>query len=197
MNARDRLFETAARLFYQHGYRAVGVDLIAAQSGIGKMTLYRHFASKEELVLAFLRASNEDFWGYFERAIRNRPPGVDEMKAFFIALRDYTTSPECLGCPFINVVAEYPDHAHPIHRLALQHKAAVQQRFLSMATQSNVANPAELANALMLLMEGAYVAARMFGPSPESPAHAVGETARVLIDAARNSSATATFWVKE
>nr|MBP8252566.1 helix-turn-helix transcriptional regulator [Herpetosiphon sp.] len=58
ITAKDTLFATAARLFYQHGYRAVGVDLIAAESGIGKMTLYRHFASKDDLIVAFLRQSD-------------------------------------------------------------------------------------------------------------------------------------------
>ncbi len=62
---KDKLFQTAARLFYQHGYRAVGVDTIAAESGIGKMTLYRHYPSKDDLIVAFLRDSDENFWRLF------------------------------------------------------------------------------------------------------------------------------------
>ena len=67
---KDMLFETAARLFYQHGYRATGVDTIAAESGIGKMTLYRHFPSKDDLIVAYLRDSDRVFWEYFEASTR-------------------------------------------------------------------------------------------------------------------------------
>ncbi len=67
---KDRVFQTAGRLFYQYGYRAVGVDTIAAESGIGKMTLYRHYLSKDDLIVAYLKDSNEEFWNYFEQSIK-------------------------------------------------------------------------------------------------------------------------------
>ena len=67
---KEKLFETAARLFYRHGYRATGVDTIAAESGIGKMTLYRHYPSKDDLIIAFLHQSDEDFWDYFEQSTK-------------------------------------------------------------------------------------------------------------------------------
>src|SRR5512133_2902266 len=100
---KDKLFETAARLFYQHGYRAVGVDTIAAESGIGKMTLYRHYPSKDDLIVAFLQDSDQAFWEYFEQSTQAAPSAREKLLAFFTALQAYTLSPECYGCPFINV----------------------------------------------------------------------------------------------
>jgi AcrR family transcriptional regulator len=179
---KEKLFETAARLFYQHGYRAVGVDTIAAESGIGKMTLYRHYPSKDDLIVAFLKASNEDFWGYFEHSTGNAPTARGKLLAFFEALQDYVTTPDCYGCPFINVATEYPNAEHAGHQVALEHKQSVRERFLQLAVEAGARQPEKLANALLLLMDGAYMAARMFGGSPGNPAANVAEAAQDLID---------------
>lgn len=179
---KEKLFETAARLFYQHGYRAVGVDTIAAESGIGKMTLYRHYPSKDDLIVAFLKASNEDFWGYFEQSTANAPTARDKLLAFFQALQDYVVSPECYGCPFINVATEYPDTDYAGHQVALEHKLSVRARFNELAREAGARQPEGLANALLLLMDGAYMAARMFGGSPGNPAANVAEAALDLIE---------------
>lgn len=180
---KERLFETAARLFYRHGYRAVGVDTIAAESGIGKMTLYRHYPSKDDLIVAFLHQSNKDFWDYFEQATQDADSARDKLLAFFTALQGYVTSPGCHGCPFINAAAEFPEMDYAGHQVALEHKQAVRVRFNNLAKESGVRQPEALANALHLLMDGAYMAARMYGASPENPAVGVAEAARQLIDA--------------
>jgi AcrR family transcriptional regulator len=180
---KDKLFETAARLFYKHGYRAVGVDMIAAESGVGKMTLYRHFPSKDDLIAAFLRDSNEEFWAYFEQSTEHAPMAREKLLAFFAALEAYALSPECYGCPFINVATEYPEEDYPGHRIARRHKDSVRLRFNQLAQEAGARQPEALANALMLLMDGAYMAARMYGATPDSPAAGVAEAARVLIDA--------------
>ena len=180
---KDKLFQTAARLFYQHGYRAIGVDTISAESGIGKMTLYRHYPSKDDLIVAFLRQSDEDFWGYFEQSTQDAPTAREKLQAFFVALQEYVVSPACYGCPFLNVATEYPETDYAGHQVALEHKQAVRARFNQLAKQANARQPKALANALFLLMDGAYMAARMFGSSPNSPADDVAEAARHLIDA--------------
>jgi AcrR family transcriptional regulator len=177
-----KLFQTAARLFYQNGYRAIGVDTIAAESGIGKMTLYRHYPSKDDLIVAFLRQSDEDFWGYFEQATQEAPTGRGKLLAFFTALESYAVSSACYGCPFINVAAEFPEAEYPGHQVALEHKRAVRARFIQLAEEAGARQPEALANALYLLMDGAYMAARMYGPSADSPAVGVTEAARCLID---------------
>jgi len=181
---KEKLFQTAARLFYQHGYRAVGVDTIAAQSGIGKMTLYRHYPSKDDLIVAYLQDSNEKFWKYFEQNTQDAPSPRQKILAFFSALQNYAVSPECYGCPFINVAVEFPEAGYAGHQVALEHKQAVRARFRQLAIEAGASQPDALANALFLLMDGAYMAARMFGASPDNPAANVSEAARQLVDAA-------------
>jgi AcrR family transcriptional regulator len=180
---REKLFQTAARLFYQHGYRSIGVDTIAAQSGIGKMTLYRHYPSKDDLIVAYLRDSDQVFWDQFEQITRDAPTAREKILAFFEALQSYVLSPDCYGCPFINVAAEYPEAEYPGHQVALEHKQSVRARFRQLAAEAGARDPDTLANALFLLMDGAYVAARVFGPSTHSPAISLAETARQVIEA--------------
>jgi AcrR family transcriptional regulator len=180
---KEKLFQTAARLFYQHGYRAIGVDTIASESGIGKMTLYRHFPSKDDLIVAFLRQSDKEFWDYFERSTKDAPTARAKLLAFFEALQQYVVSSACYGCPFINVTSEYPEVEYVGHQVALEHKQSVRVRFAQLAKQAGAHQPEALASALLLLMDGAYMAARMYGASPGNPADAVVEAAQQVIDA--------------
>jgi AcrR family transcriptional regulator len=180
---KEKLFQTAARLFYQHGYRAIGVDTIAAESGIGKMTLYRHYPSKDDLIVAYLRDSDRVFWDQFEQITRDAATAREKILAFFEALQSYVLSPDCYGCPFINISAEYPESEYAGHQVALAHKGSVLARFRKLAEDSGARDPEALANALFLLMDGAYVAARMFGPSTRSPAASLAETARQILEA--------------
>jgi AcrR family transcriptional regulator len=179
---RDKLFQTAARLFYRHGYRAIGVDTIAAESGIGKMTLYRHYSSKDDLIVAYLRDSNELFWNNFEQITGAASTPREKLLAFFQALQNYVNDPACYGCPFLNVTAEYPDSDYAGHQVALEHKQSVRTRFRQLAKEAGVEKPEILADQLFLLMDGAYMASRTFGT--KNPAVHVVEAARVLIDAA-------------
>ncbi len=180
---KEQLFQTAARLFYQHGYRAIGVDTIAAESGIGKMTLYRHYPSKDDLIVAYLRNSDQVFWDQFEQITRDAPTAGEKLLAFFEALQSYVLSPDCYGCPFINIAAEYPESDYAGHQVALEHKQSVLRRFRQFSEEAGARQPDALANALFLLMDGAYVAARMFGTSTHNPAISLAETARQVIDA--------------
>jgi len=180
---KEKLFQTAARLFYEHGYRAIGVDTIAAESGIGKMTLYRHYPSKDDLIVAYLQDSNHVFWDQFEQITKAALTPSEKLLAFFESLQAYVLSPDCYGCPFINVAAEFPDPDYAGHQVALEHKQSVMRRFQQLAEAAGVRQPETLANALFLLMDGAYVAARMFGTSARNPAISLVETARKIIEA--------------
>jgi len=183
ISPKEKLFQTAARLFYQHGYRAVGVDTIAAESGIGKMTLYRHYPSKDDLIAAYLRDSNQNFWDQFEQITKDAPTAGEKLLSFFEALQNYVLSPDCYGCPFINVSAEYPEAEYAGHEVALEHKKSVLARFRQLSEEAGARQPDVLANALFLLMDGAYVAARMFGASPVNPATHLVDTVRQIIQA--------------
>jgi AcrR family transcriptional regulator len=147
------------------------------------MTLYRHFPSKDDLIVAFLRQSNEDFWEYFEQSTKDAPTARAKLLAFFEALQHYVTSPNCYGCPFINVASEYPEIEYAGHQVALEHKQAVQTRFTQLAKEAGARQPEALANTLVLLMDGAYMAARMYGAAPGNPTSTVAEAARQVIEA--------------
>lgn len=178
--AREQILATAARLFYTQGYHAIGVDTIAAESGLSKMTLYRYFPSKDALIAAYLQQANTEFWTWFDGAV-----AVGNYKAQLVALFEaatyLTATPQCLGCTFQMAAGEFPDPTHPAHEVALEHKRALIARLTEMATGAGVKNPVALANQLFLLMDGVWAARRMFGP--DSPAGDAVAAARALIAA--------------
>ncbi|CAG0999154.1 putative HTH-type transcriptional regulator YxaF [Anaerolineae bacterium] len=179
---KDKVFQTAARMFYQHGYRAIGVDTLAAESGIGKMTLYRHYPSKDDLIVAYLQDSDELFWKSFDEITKDARTSREKLLAFFESLQDYATTPACFGCPFLNVATEYPETDYPGHQVAIEHKQSVRVRFRQLAKEMGVKKPDVLADQLFLLMDGAYMASRMF--KAKNPAAHLAEAAQILIDSA-------------
>jgi AcrR family transcriptional regulator len=179
---KDKVFQTAARMFYQHGYRAIGVDTLAADSGIGKMTLYRHYPTKDDLIVAYLKDSNDLFWNNFEQITKDAPTARGKLLAFIESLQEYVMTPACYGCPFLNVATEYPETDYPGHQVALEHKQSVRARFRQLAKEAGAKKPDVLADQIFLLMDGAYMASRMFGA--KNPAAHLAEAAQVLIDAA-------------
>jgi AcrR family transcriptional regulator len=181
-SARQQVLDTAAALFFREGFRAVGIDTIVSESGVAKMTLYRHFPSKDDLIVAYLRDSNEKFWVWFEGSTTpyaGQP--AKQLLAFFRALESLVTTPQCYGCPFLNAIVDFPDHAHPGHQVALAHKQSVQERFRQLTEQAGAQSPERLADHLILLMDGAFMAVRMYGI--DNPASHVSDAAERLIDA--------------
>ena len=179
---KDKVFQTAARLFYQDGYRAIGVDTIAAESGIGKMTLYRHYPSKDDLIVAYLKDSDATFWNGFEQLTKDAATPREKILVFFQGLQDYVTTSACYGCPFLNVATEYPETDYPGHQVAIEHKQTVRAKFRQLAKEAGAKNADMLADQLFLLMDGAYMASRMFGA--KNPASHLAEAAQILIEAA-------------
>lgn len=180
--ARRRILDTAARLFYRDGFRAVGIDTLIAESGVAKMTLYRHFPSKDDLIAAYLEESNRRFWEWFEGALAPHAAASarDQLLALISAVGELATSPACLGCTFQGVAAEFPDPAHPGHRVALAHKQAVLNRLQGLAAQAGARDAEALAAGLLLVIDGAFVASRMF-PSDQNPARHVGAAGAALL----------------
>jgi AcrR family transcriptional regulator len=180
-SGRERVLRTAAELFYERGFHAVGVDLIIERAGVAKTTLYRHFRSKDDLIVAYLEDANTRFWTWFDAAVdRDRPPR-EQLVGLFEGVAKLTSSPACLGCTFQVTAAEFPDPDHPGHATALAHKQAVRTRLRDLASGAGAADPAALADGLLLVMDGAFAAARMYGPA--SPAARVATIAHTLIDA--------------
>jgi len=179
--ARERILEAASRLFLHDGYRAVGVDTIIAEAGVAKMTLYAHFPSKDDLIVAYLERANEQFWEWLDGATGAVDDPKGRLLAIFNAVGALATSPQCLGCTFQGAAAEFPDPGHPGHRTAIAHKQAVRARLRALAGNAGLREPDVLADRLLLLMDGAWVAARMFGPG--NPGAEVGPAAAALIQA--------------
>jgi AcrR family transcriptional regulator len=180
--ARERILDVAGELFYRDGFRAVGVDTVVERSGVAKTTLYHHFSSKDDLVVAYLDQSNERFWAWFDDAVAREEEPRARLVALFEAVGRLARSPECLGCTFQGTAAEFPDPDHPGHRVARRHKQAVVRRLRELAADGGAREPDELARELLLLMDGAFAASRMFGQRG-SPAASVARAAQTLIDA--------------
>jgi AcrR family transcriptional regulator len=162
--ARERILETAERLFYRDGYHAVGVDTIVAESGVAKMTLYRHFPSKDHLIAAYLERTNEQLLTWVEKLIAPHEDPRAALEAVFDGVAKLASSPECLGCAFVGAAGEFPEPDHPGHRVAAEHKRAVVDRLRELAERAGARDPNGLAEELLLIMDGAWSAARVFGP---------------------------------
>jgi AcrR family transcriptional regulator len=183
--ARDRILETAGALFYQHGFHAVGIDTIVAASGVAKMTLYRHFPSKDDLIGACVERAHQEFWAWLNRAVEGVEEPRRRLLAIFEAVAALATSSHCLGCTFQAVAVEFPEPEHPGHRVAVAHKQAIVDELRTLAAAAGLQAPDALAQQLLLLMDGVWVAARMFGPHhPASPARQAPRAAEALIAAA-------------
>jgi AcrR family transcriptional regulator len=180
-SARERVLTTANELFLREGYRAVGVDRIIELAGVAKTSLYRNFRSKDELIVAYLDQADEDFWRWFEEAIADTDSPREKLVAVFDATEKLATSPQCLGCTFQVAAAEFPEPDHPAHRVASAHKRKVLGRLHELAEEAGADDPAGLAEQLMLIMDGAWAAARMLGPRNHSASAAAA--ARTLLDA--------------
>jgi AcrR family transcriptional regulator len=180
-NTREQLLSTAGDLFYREGYRAVGVDTISAVSGVGKMTLYRQFQSKDALIVAYLNQADARFWEIFDQVTGQAQTPRGKILAFFDALGRLASEPACHGCPFLNIIVDFPELNHPGHAVAIAHKAAVRTRFRDLASQADCADPEAVADGLFLLMDGAYMAIRMYGTG--GPALRVGQVAEMLLNA--------------
>jgi AcrR family transcriptional regulator len=146
------------------------------------MTLYRHYPTKDDLIAAYLKDSNDLFWSNFEQISKNAPTAREKLLTFFESLQDYVKTPACYGCPFLNVATEYPETDYAGHQIAIEHKQSVRARFRQLAKEAGANKPDVLADQLFLLMDGAYMASRMFGA--KNPASHLAEAARVLIDSA-------------
>jgi AcrR family transcriptional regulator len=169
-SARTRILETAIDLFYREGIRAVGIDTIIARSGVAKMSLYRNFASKDDLVVAFLEHRDRIYWQWWDHVMAAHPSDARrQIGDLFASLARRVTSPAYRGCPFINTATEFPDPDHPARALCLANKRELRRRLSDLATRAGARDPGVLADQLLLLMEGAYASAQNFragGPAP-------------------------------
>ena len=167
-SARERILETASELFFRHGIRAVGIDTIIAQSGVAKMSLYRHFASKDDLVVAYLEWRDRTYWEWWDAVLARHPGDARaQIETLFAEMADRITSPTYRGCAFLNTASEFPTLAgggeHPAHAVSLAHKSELRRRLVALATDLPARDPELFADQLLLLFNGAYSTAPLFG----------------------------------
>jgi AcrR family transcriptional regulator len=160
-SARERILEAAYTLFARHGVRAVGIDSIVEASGVARMTLYRHFASKDALVLAFLERREERWihdWLQREVELRAVDPG-DRLLAIFDVFDEWFHRPDFEGCSFINVLLEIAEPGHVVHQASRDHLARIRAYVGQLASAAGVSDPDDFARQWHILMKGSIVAA--------------------------------------
>jgi AcrR family transcriptional regulator len=164
ISPRDRILGTAADLFYRHGIRAVGVEWIAEAARTNKMTLYRHFASKDALVAEYLRQSAREAdtcWGRFEAAHPGNPRA--QLRAWLAEMAAHLAASDERGCPLANAAVELPEKGHPARRVIEEYKNAQRDRLAALCRAAKLSEPDLLADELNLLLEGARVTAQSVG----------------------------------
>jgi len=181
-SARKRIFDTASELFYRRGIRAVGVETIAVEAKTTKMSLYRSFPSKDELVAEWLRDHDIRFWQTWDATSRRFPANPrKQLKAAFTLLAKHVIDPQARGCPMANAAVELTDKDHPARKVIEAHKAKLRTRLAEMCARLGARKPRLLADQLFLLMEGAQVSTQILGV--RGPAKNVARAAESLIEA--------------
>ncbi|AOE84639.1 TetR/AcrR family transcriptional regulator [Pseudomonas sp. TCU-HL1] len=178
---RDQLVNTALALFYREGFHATGIDRILAESGVAKMTLYKHFKSKDELIMAALESRFAPAAERLAWAFEHLPPREAILRVFD-GLDEWLKQEEFCGCAFINAAAEFHDRDHPVHRLAASYKSSTRQYFRTALECLDVPQSERLARQLQYLMEGALSMAHIEGPTDQ--AQEAKEAAEQLLRAA-------------
>jgi len=179
----ERILQAARELFYRDGIRAVGVEAVASAAGTNKMTLYRHFASKDELVAAYLSQLAEEGEALWETA-RGEHPGDAEAQLRYLLRRVSQFADECSGrgCALANAAVELAGHGHPARRVVEAHKRRQRERLVSLCREAGFAKPQRLADELFLLVEGARV--RLQSGGREGPGSRLYALAEGLVAAA-------------
>lgn len=187
---REHILAVAADLFYWEGIRATGVDTVAARAEVAPVTLYRIFASKDDLVAAYVERCSE---AYRERLTAVSSPAAGSARqrilAVFDAFTEEALSESCRGCPFLMVLAEFPDRRHPAHKAAVAHKTWVRKLFNKLvnelAQEAPLNDPDGVADQLALVADGIYGSVQSLGAS--GPAQHGRACAEIVLEAAMTS----------
>lgn len=175
---RDELVRKATEIFYRHGFQATGMDRLVAETGISKTSIYKHFETKDDLIVATLRLRDEHIRGWLFRRmaeLADTPRG--QLIAMFDALDEWFAEPDFHGCMFAKACSEFQDPDHPINREATDHVAKLAAQLSDIAARAGLPNPEDVARRLSLLKEGAVVLATMGRdgrPAMEARAIAIG-----------------------
>ena len=177
---RAHLMDVAAELFNRYGYHAAGIDRVITEAGIAKTTLYRHFKSKEDLIVAVLRQIDERFRTEMHQyVVQATPDPGQRILATFDFLEKWFSESSFYGCPFVSAAAEYGDRANPVFQEAKIHKQLMLAYLEELARAADLADPAEVARQICLIQEGATAVAQVTG-DPDAAQRAKRMAARLI-----------------
>lgn len=162
---RDQLVQRALSVFYKDGFHAVGMDKIAKETGVSKTAIYKHFRTKDDLILATLRLRDEQFRNWFIRRIEEMaatPEG--RILASFDTLKEWFVEPTYMGCMFIKASSEFQERESSIHAICAEHKRILERYLIDLAKKAGARDPDRLGAQVLLLQEGAIVVATMMDP---------------------------------
>lgn len=180
--ARQQILETASRLFYQKGTQNVGINEVIAESGVAKRTLYRHFPSKDDLILEVMQHRASQWLNWFDEAVSSKGGTAKErLLATFDVLQTWYANPDFRGCPFINVVLEIADAAHPAHQVSIQLRESIRTYIMQLASEAGVKDPVSFSQQYLLLIGGASLMATI--EANPTGAQYAKQTLSVLMDA--------------
>lgn len=186
ISRRDHLVDTAMKLFSRHGFRATGIDTVLAESGVAKKTLYNHFKSKDELIVATLQRQDEEFFNTLRAGIarlaskQDGDPRMARIMAFFDTIDEWVRSDNFNGCTFINASAEFPRREDPIHVVCASHKKFVVQFIEELMAELKLSDAHRVARQISLIVEGAIVIAHTTNDPSGVPL--AKDTARQLLE---------------
>jgi AcrR family transcriptional regulator len=158
---RERILAVADRLFYTEGVRATGTEKIMSLAEVAKATFYRHFESKDALVLAYLEHRDQALWDYL-----SHPTPPKDLREALTRFEQYANWPEVIGCPFLRIASEFPDTTHPFHRLAIKHQEKIVDYLTDLLTPFAIDRRAA-AEAILGIIDGAFSIRMLYGNSRE------------------------------
>jgi len=183
--ARDRLFSAAIKLFYLNGIRAVSVDAIAAEAGTTKVTFYRVFESKDDLIVKVLEEQSKRFWEWWDAIVaENSGNPRKQIETLIERFQSEIIGDEaCRGCAVANAAVEIIEEDHPARGVIKKHKVEIAQRLRDLCRAMGARQPDVLGDALSLLYSGAFSQRLSFGDGEQvSSISAVSAAAAALLD---------------
>jgi AcrR family transcriptional regulator len=161
---RERILEVADRLFYADGVRATGTEKIMSIAKVAKATFYRHFESKDALVLAYLENRDRALWDSL-----SHPTPPKDLREALTKFEQMASWPEMIGCPFLRIASEYPDIDHPYHRLAIEHQNKIVDYLTDLLKPYAIVDKMAAAAAILSVIDGAFSIRMLYGNSKQIP----------------------------
>lgn len=181
ISRRDHLVDTALRLFNLHGYHATGIDMILREAGVAKMTLYNHFKSKEDLIIAVLERRGQYFGKVFQEKAGDKTPSALEKIWLIVAVaEDWFRDKEFSGCLFLNGLGEYSEEGCIVRDAIISHKNNRLEIYAELARDLKIKQDKEFAHQLMTIFDGAITTAEIF--SPDAAVRSLRELVALLLE---------------